>query len=692
MFIESYSYRSFRPDLDLGNWMSVQRIFFVLMSSALLASCGGGGGGSTNTPPPTVITPPAPTEPTGLWINSETEGEAEGSGLADYTAKLTQIGMTRSATGGPVFEAAPVADASSDGGGFSTTYALEADVDEYDIVKYNGSTLAIAPSRSGCCFVVEPRIASDALPPPPGGEGETEIALYRTDPSSGSASPAGVITLDEGQTAEGMYLSESRLQVLLSTAWWGAFGEQLTTSDGWLDEQVSLLNYDLTDVENPELTNTVTVEGALVASRRAGNEIFVISRHAPSIEGLVSYPQTEEEVANNEALLAEATDTDILPEVRIDGEVVEPLTLDSCYRADPEHPLAEPAPNDSTLTTFLALSAVTGEILRAACTFEPVSGVYMGSTFIALTHVRWDLEPRSTFVHLLARDSFDYLGSESVEGELYSGGNADFRISESGGVLRLVTTEWTGDPEDAFTHRLFTLSPADSAPELDVLGSLGDDAEARIGKPNEDLYGVRFMGDRAYMVTFERIDPLYVIDLSDPSQPSVIGELEVPGFSDLLHEVSDDLLLGLGSSDRFFPKLELYNTSDVTSPTSQGLVELGADMDWSYSPAQYNRYAFTYLAGDEFDRLTVPYAAGGLSDTEDGEYVQVDRIALFEIANKNTPEEASVVPVGEVTLAPYSVDGDTRVILDSEALYVISQPDLLGGFWSNPEAVSSLNP
>ena len=72
--------------------------------------------------------------------------------------------------------------------------------------------------------------------------------------------------------------------------------------------------------------------------------------------------------------------------------------------------------------------------------------------------------------------------------------------------------------------------------------------------------------------------------------------------------------------------------------------------------------------------------------------MQVDRIALFEIANKNTPEEATVVSVGEVTLAPYSVDGDTRVILDSEALYVISQADLLGGFWSNPEAVSSLGP
>ncbi len=668
--------------------MSIQHIFLMLVASVLLASCGGGGGSTSA--PAVIVTPPPPPDPTGLWINNETIDAAKGSGLADYTAKLTQIGAQRTVNEELILEAEPVDDSAAGAtDGYSTTYALEADVDEYDIVKYNGSTLAVAPSRSGCCFVVEPLIASDALLPPESGDEEAEISLYQTDPSSGSASPAGVITLDGGLTAEGIYLSESRLQVLLSTAWWGSFGDPFTSTEGWVDEQVSLVNYDLTDIQNPLLTSKLTVEGGLVASRRVGEEIFLISRHAPNVEGLVSYPQTEEEVANNEALLAEAADADILPEIRIDGEIVEPLTLDSCYRADPEHPLAEPAPSDSTLTTFLALSAETGEILRAACTFEPVSGVYMGSTFIALTHVRWDLEPRNTLVHLLARDSFDYLGSESVEGELYTGGNADFRISESGGVLRLVTTEWTGDSEDAFTHRLFTLSPADSAPELDMLGSLGDDPEARIGKPNEDLYGVRFMGDRAYMVTFERIDPLYVIDLSDPSQPLIVGELEVPGFSDLLHEVSDDLLLGLGSSERFFPKLELYNISDVTSPTSQGLVELGEGMDWSYSPAQYNRYAFTYLAGEETDRLTVPYAASGLMEDE---YMQTDRIALFEITNKTSPEEAAVVPVGEVTLAPYSVDGDTRVILDSEAFYVISQTDLLGGFWSNPEAVSSLRP
>ena len=162
----------------------------------------------------------------------------------------------------------------------------------------------------------------------------------------------------------------------------------------------------------------------------------------------------------------------------------------------------------------------------------------------------------------------------------------------------------------------------------------------------------------------------------------------MPGFSDLLHEVSDDLLLGLGSSERRFPKLELYNVSDVARPISQGLIELGADLDWGYSPAQYNRYAFTYLAGDTVDRLTVPYAAGGV---EDGACcIHVDRVALFEIRDKASPADAAIVAVGEVVLTPGSVDGDTRVVLDSEALYVISRTDLLGGFWSNPEAVTSM--
>ena len=62
-----------------------------------------------------------------------------------------------------------------------------------------------------------------------------------------------------------------------------------------------------------------------------------------------------------------------------------------------------------------------------------------------------------------------------------------------------------------------------------------DSRPEEIGKPNERLYGVRFLGDTAYAVTFERIDPLYAIDLSNPLDPFIAGELEVTGFSDFLH-------------------------------------------------------------------------------------------------------------------------------------------------------------
>ncbi|MEE3096937.1 MAG: hypothetical protein VX314_08470, partial [Pseudomonadota bacterium] len=196
--------------------MSIRNCCCASVAFVLLASCGGGGSGSSSQPP-VVIEPPEP-DPTGLWIRSNSDGE----GLVSYTAKLTQIGATRSATGGAVLEAALAADASS--GGFSSTYTLEANADEYDIVKYNGSTLAIAPSRSGCCFIAEPLAAADSLPPPPDQPALPQIELFLTDPTSGAASLQSVIDLDEGVNAEGMYLSETGLQVLLSTAWWGVYG------------------------------------------------------------------------------------------------------------------------------------------------------------------------------------------------------------------------------------------------------------------------------------------------------------------------------------------------------------------------------------------------------------------------------------------------------------------------------------
>jgi len=656
------------------NAIRLQRAALVAVC-LLLSSCGGGS--SSGAPPSPVVTTPPADRPSGLWVNS-----SSGEGISAYKKKLTTLVNTERAVA--FADSAPAQEGA--GSGYSTTYTLESNTDEYDIVKYDGSTLAIAPSRSGCCFILEDALLpaeDDAISPerPPA---DAEIRLFRTDPGAGGGTFLARIALEEGYRAEGMYLSDDTLQVLLSTAWWGAFGSRHIEPGYWEASEVKLETYDLTDPSQPALRDQWSVEGALVSSRRRADYIYLISRHTPVIEGLVPYPHTEDEIANNKAVLAEVTDQDILPAISLNGEAISPLNLDDCYRQDPEHPLATERPADPMITTLLTLSASSGEVIEAACVMESVDGVYVGESFIALSFVEWHTNADATLIHLLDRDDWSYLGSESVGGALYSGGNADFRISEFEGALRLITTRWTGDVEDQFRHVLYILEPDATAPELSLLSSLGGNNDVRLGKINEDLYGVRFMGPKAYLVTFERIDPLYIIDLADPTAPKILGELEVPGFSDLLHEVSDELLLGLGSSETRLPKLELFDISDTSAPVSRSLMEIGTGYEWAYSPAQYNRYAFTYLAGEESDRLTVPYSASG--KTDDG-YKQVDRIALFEIRGKTDAQRASIAPVGEVTLRPGSVSDDTRVIIDSDALYVVAQSELMSGFWSNPEAL-----
>ncbi len=652
-----------------------RRLTSLFVFCLLLAACGGGGGSSD---PSSPIATPAPEEPaTGLWIAS-----TNGDGLAAYKEKMTTLVNAERAVA--VADSAPALEGA--GSGYSTTYTLEPTTDEYDIVKYDGSTLVIAPSRGGCCFILEDTplpAEGDAIAPeePPAN---AEIRLFQTDPGSGDSTFLTRIALEDGYRAEGMYLADSTLQVLLSTAWWGAFGPRHVEPGYWEANEVRLETYDLNDPARPELRNQWFVEGVLVSSRRRGDHIYLVTRHTPIIEGLVSYPSTEEEIANNETILSEVTEQDILPAIRRNNEAIHPLTLDECYRQDPEHPLAGERPADPIITTILTLSASSGDVIQSACAMESADGVYIGDTFIALSFVEWHQDSNQTLIHLLDRDELTYLGSESVDGALYSGGNADFRISEFEGALRLVTTRWTGDPDDQFRHVLYTLEPDATAPELSLLASLGDREETRLGKVNEDLYGVRFMGPRAYLVTFERIDPLYIIDLADPAAPKILGELEVPGFSDLLHEVSDELLLGLGSSETRLPKLELFDISDTAAPVSRSLIEIGAGYEWAYSPAQYNRYAFTYIAGEESDRLTVPYSAAG---SKADRYEQVDRIALFEIRDKENAQRASIAPVGEVTLKPGSVSDDTRVIIDTDALYVVARSELMSGFWSNPEAL-----
>ncbi|MEM9112139.1 MAG: beta-propeller domain-containing protein [Myxococcota bacterium] len=132
--------------------------------------------------------------------------------------------------------------------------------------------------------------------------------------------------------------------------------------------------------------------------------------------------------------------------------------------------------------------------------------------------------------------------------------------------------------------------------------------------PNEQIFSARLDGDRGFLVTFERVDPLFTLDLSDPTNPRVIGELKVPGFSTYIHPLGPDHLLTIGehipdpAAPDNFPrglKLSVFDVSDFAQPTELHVAYLGE----GYSEASWDPKAFTYFQTQ--NTLAIPISRWG---------------------------------------------------------------------------------
>ncbi len=262
-------------------------------------------------------------------------------------------------------------------------------------------------------------------------------------------------------------------------------------------------------------------------------------------------------------------------------------------------------------------------------------------------------------------------------------------MSEYAGDLRILASQFDWTSEDRVDHKLYILRESTARPELDIVSELpNEDRPEEIGKPNEALYGVRFLGDRAYAVTFEQIDPLYVIDLLNPLDPFIAGELTITGFSDFLHPVNDDLLLGLGAGGNGGVKLELFDVSNITQPLSRGSTTLGGR--GSYSEARHDRHAFTYQFDvNGIDRFTIPAQVY----SSDGSYQFVESgLFLFEIRDKDIPALASLNSVGSIVpprdgiTIPYV--SRSRAFIHDDTVYYIRDETVWAASWNAPTIVN----
>jgi hypothetical protein len=571
-------------------------------------------------------------------------------------------------------------------GTFTGTYTQELNVDELDAVRYDGEHLYVAPRRYfHCCFVLaEAGAAADDARPEP----ERSIRILATDPATADASAVSTIPLGDTISVQGMYVDANRLFAFTGQSIYGHYGELWADAAIWAPETLGFRVYDVADKTNPQLEVEATIDGVFVDSRRIGNTVYLVSRYTPWIDGLHYYVQTAAQQAENEALLASVTLDDLLPKITLGGETRALVDPERCYvTTSGKDPYA-------VITSITAIPLDNPAGFSTTCYSEDAYGVYVSENALYLTQFRPDAiaEADATRIHkfALAGTAVSYRGSGDIEGVVWRGGQADFRMSEHDGDLRLVASQFDWASDDFVDHQLYILRESSSAPELDVVATLPNSSRPEeIGKPNEALYGVRFLGDVAYAVTFEQIDPLYALDLSNPADPFIAGELEVTGFSDFLHPVSDELLLGLGRSAEGGIKLELFDVSDIAQPLSRGSEVIGGR--GSYSEALYDRHAFAYQANvGGADRFTIPAQVFA----EDGSWEFLgSALYLFEILDKDMPSMALLNPVGAIEPPPADPDFPdwverSRAFIHDDTVYYVRDEDVWAAFWESPGVVN----
>ncbi|MYA15234.1 MAG: hypothetical protein F4Z26_10985 [Acidimicrobiaceae bacterium] len=423
--------------------------------------------------------------------------------------------------------AAPV-----EGVDFSGTNVQEAGVDEADIVKTDGRRIFTV--SAGRLVVVD----------------------------AASRSTVGSVAVVEGWGRELFIDGDSLLLITRSHS---------ESGDG---SETVLQRIDVSG-DTPEIIGTLNVQGNYISARSVGGIARVIMRYDPQWNFPFVFPQNEtaEDVAEaaNRAAVLNSTLDDWLPHYTID-------TADGSRGS-----LLVPCGNVHAPSVFSGFGVTTVMNVPIDWWFDPSMStavmapgdtVYASTASLYTATTRWvDTDRfddddewqdawrrRRTSIH-----RFDIRGLGAVyesSGEVLGVIHNQFSLSEHDGYLRIVTTvggPW-GDESESQVRVLST-----DGDVLTEVGAVGD-----IGR-GEQVQSVRFVGDVGYVVTFRQIDPFYTIDLSDPANPRILGELKIPGFSSYLHPISDTMVLGVGSDadpdGRITgAKVSLFDVSDLAAP------------------------------------------------------------------------------------------------------------------------------
>ena len=321
-------------------------------------------------------------------------------------------------------------------------------------------------------------------------------------------------------------------------------------------QTTSLSIFDISNHSNPVLTTTLVVNGTLAGARLIGDYAYLVATQPVYCTGPI-----------------------VLPVNVVDGRALT-TEIATVYHSD----IADVA---HSFTTVVGINVTQVNPTPAAKIFliGTSSNIYVSLHQIYLTQPIWS-QAEQTAVHRISIDggSISYQATGTVSGHVLN----QFSMDEYNGNFRIATTGYsfnqvasTGGVASTYVQQT-NLYVLDSG--LHIIGKLEGLS------PGEAFYAARFMGDRAYLVTFQRMDPLFVIGLQDPHQPKVMGQLNIPGVSDYLQPYDETHLIGFGKSSENVTwenaalfqglKLSFFDVTDPSHPidTSDYLVgDRGSD-------------------------------------------------------------------------------------------------------------------
>ncbi|WP_394847012.1 beta-propeller domain-containing protein [Pendulispora brunnea] len=379
--------------------------------------------------------------------------------------------------------------------------------------------------------------------------------------------------------------------------------------------------FDLTDRTHPRLVRTLKSSASLIAARRIGNAVHTVLGQRATTPSYRTYPEgspkTEAEAErafealkiDNEKAMANLTMKDQLP------------TLDAGGGAAPiTHLLQSTVPDGVAFTTVLSLDIANDSApLNSVTVLSRAGAVYASakSLYMAVPHQRdgyygWFDDAPSfdevSSVHKFAIGdgvlATEYRASGTVKGRVLN----QFSMDEKDDHLRIATT--TGHLPSPNAHNTLSIL-GQEGPALKVSGQIDNIANG------EDIRSVRFDGDRGFMVTFKKTDPLYAFDLSKPSAPVILGELKIPGFSTYMHVMDKNHLLTIGydandHGDFAFFDGVLLQIFDVSNPKSPALVHKAKiGTRGSSSEALSDHLAFNYFVPKGALALPMTICEGG---------------------------------------------------------------------------------